>query len=113
MTKKQDDTAKQSSNGFGKQNNQLNEAECLSRLPAKTSHVAQNAVSPNIDLPAKLPRENGGQSGLDPTRYGDWEKKGRCTDFYPFKIFITSADQPFNGTSLRNTIGNTDHHGLE
>ena len=29
----------------------------------------------------KLPREIGGQSGPEPTRYGDWEKNGRCTDF--------------------------------
>lgn len=26
-------------------------------------------------------REIGGQSGPEPTRYGDWEKNGRCTDF--------------------------------
>lgn len=25
--------------------------------------------------------EVGGRSGLDPTRYGDWEKNGRCIDF--------------------------------
>ena len=25
--------------------------------------------------------EYGGQEGVDPTRYGDWEKGGRCTDF--------------------------------
>lgn len=30
-------------------------------------------------LPA--PREIGGPSGPEPTRYGDWEKKGRCIDF--------------------------------
>jgi len=29
----------------------------------------------------KLPREIGGQKGPEPTRYGDWEKNGRCTDF--------------------------------
>ena len=27
------------------------------------------------------PREIGGRGGLDPTRYGDWEKAGRCIDF--------------------------------
>jgi len=27
------------------------------------------------------PREIGGREGLDPTRYGDWEKSGRCIDF--------------------------------
>jgi hypothetical protein len=28
-----------------------------------------------------LPREIGGPEGPEPTRYGDWEKKGRCIDF--------------------------------
>ena len=31
--------------------------------------------------PAKLPKETGGPKGLEPTRYGDWESKGRCIDF--------------------------------
>jgi len=31
--------------------------------------------------PAELPKEIGGQKGPEPTRYGDWEKNGRCTDF--------------------------------
>ncbi|WNK00346.1 DUF1674 domain-containing protein [Thalassospiraceae bacterium LMO-JJ14] len=25
--------------------------------------------------------ETGGPEGPEPTRYGDWEKKGRCIDF--------------------------------
>ena len=25
--------------------------------------------------------EIGGRDGLEPTRYGDWEKNGRCIDF--------------------------------
>lgn len=25
--------------------------------------------------------EIGGRGGLDPVRYGDWEKDGRCIDF--------------------------------
>ncbi len=29
----------------------------------------------------KQEEEFGGQEGPDPTRYGDWEKGGRCTDF--------------------------------
>jgi hypothetical protein len=28
-----------------------------------------------------LAPEIGGQKGPEPTRYGDWEKNGRCTDF--------------------------------
>ena len=27
------------------------------------------------------PKETGGPKGLEPTRYGDWENNGRCTDF--------------------------------
>lgn len=27
------------------------------------------------------PREIGGPTGPEPTRYGDWEKNGRCSDF--------------------------------
>lgn len=31
---------------------------------------------------ADLPKEYGGRKdGLNPTRYGDWEKNGRCIDF--------------------------------
>jgi hypothetical protein len=28
-----------------------------------------------------MPKEIGGPAGPEPTRYGDWEQKGRCTDF--------------------------------
>lgn len=28
-----------------------------------------------------VPKEIDGPSGLEPTRYGDWERKGRATDF--------------------------------
>ena len=31
--------------------------------------------------PATAPEEVGGPAGPEPTRYGDWEKKGRCIDF--------------------------------
>jgi hypothetical protein len=27
------------------------------------------------------PREIGGPTGPEPTRFGDWERKGRCIDF--------------------------------
>jgi hypothetical protein len=27
------------------------------------------------------PKEIGGPSGPEPTRYGDWERAGRCVDF--------------------------------
>ena len=28
-----------------------------------------------------LPKEIGGRDGPEPTRFGDWEKNGRCIDF--------------------------------
>lgn len=31
--------------------------------------------------PPARPREIGGRDGPEPTRYGDWEKAGRCIDF--------------------------------
>ena len=30
---------------------------------------------------ASLPPEAGGPKGPEPTRYGDWERKGKCVDF--------------------------------
>jgi len=32
-------------------------------------------------VPKPMPKEIGGVTGPEPTRYGDWEHKGRCTDF--------------------------------
>lgn len=31
--------------------------------------------------PQAASREIGGRDGPEPTRYGDWEKNGRCIDF--------------------------------
>ncbi|MRG70970.1 DUF1674 domain-containing protein [Alphaproteobacteria bacterium HT1-32] len=31
--------------------------------------------------PAVERKEVGGPKGPEPTRFGDWEQKGRCTDF--------------------------------
>jgi hypothetical protein len=38
------------------------------------------ATSPEAAQPQQ-PREIGGPKGPEPTRYGDWEHNGRCTDF--------------------------------
>ena len=39
------------------------------------------AGDPPKEEPVRLRREIGGPSGLEPTRYGDWERKGRVSDF--------------------------------
>jgi len=36
---------------------------------------------PQASPPPVLPREIGGRDGPEPTRFGDWEKAGRCIDF--------------------------------
>lgn len=45
--------------------------------------VATPAVepAPTPETAADTPKEYGGREGLDPVRYGDWEKNGRCIDF--------------------------------
>ena len=50
----------------------------------KPENDAPEVESSADDTPsanAERPREIGGRGGLDPTRYGDWEKAGRCIDF--------------------------------
>jgi hypothetical protein len=34
-----------------------------------------------VKLTKPLEKEINGPKGLEPTRYGDWESKGRCYDF--------------------------------
>jgi hypothetical protein len=47
--------------------------------PPDGAAAAPGAAAPTT---AKLkPREVGGREGPEPTRYGDWELKGRCIDF--------------------------------
>jgi hypothetical protein len=51
--------------------------------PAMTDKTPRTEQKPDeVKKPdQKLPPEIGGQKGPEPTRYGDWEKNGRCTDF--------------------------------
>ncbi len=44
--------------------------------------MPQADAGPTANTPSELPQEYGGRkTGLEPTRYGDWEKDGRCIDF--------------------------------
>ena len=40
----------------------------------------RSAIRPQAE-DARRPREVGGPKGPEPTRYGDWERNGRCSDF--------------------------------
>lgn len=37
--------------------------------------------TPAVNDTTETPKEVGGRSGPEPTRFGDWEKNGRCIDF--------------------------------
>ena len=48
--------------------------------------IGVNALQPDQPMPDSasnqlLIEESGGVKGPEPTRYGDWEKNGRCVDF--------------------------------
>jgi hypothetical protein len=42
---------------------------------------AGTATDTTATAPPAPAREIGGRGGAEPTRYGDWEKNGRCIDF--------------------------------
>ena len=60
-------------------------------MPNDTSDSAKKTDADSTDQPdekagatdkrIKKEKEIGGRDGPDPTRYGDWEKNGRCIDF--------------------------------
>ncbi len=53
------------------------------RAPKTTAEPPQDAAKAENDkgeTPAQAD-ERGGPKGLEPTRYGDWERKGICYDF--------------------------------
>jgi hypothetical protein len=49
--------------------------------PAARRALAEAAARRATARPADLPPEQGGPSGPEPTRYGDWEKNGIASDF--------------------------------
>ena len=66
----------------------MDQNNILAKLPAEQA-VEKNKSTQKIDNNNELkrtsseeqPKEIGGPKGPEPTRYGDWEKRGRCIDF--------------------------------
>ena len=51
-------------------------------LSAAARRALQEAAARRaVAAPADKPAELGGPSGPEPTRYGDWERKGLAVDF--------------------------------
>jgi hypothetical protein len=42
---------------------------------------AGGRMPPQLAPRGEIPREVGGREGPEPTRFGDWELRGRCIDF--------------------------------
>ena len=53
----------------------------IDRTPDPTTTDSVSPPPMPAPTPPPMPREIGGPSGPEPTRYGDWEHKGRCSDF--------------------------------
>lgn len=52
--------------------------------PSRATMVVQDSPAAQTQATVPVPpvKEVGGRTeGLDPVRYGDWEKNGRCIDF--------------------------------
>ncbi len=50
--------------------------------PVMGEIMGEIAALPAASKPQPLPaKEIGGRDGPEPTRFGDWEKAGRCIDF--------------------------------
>lgn len=49
--------------------------------PAAQRALAEAAARRKAAAEAELAKEIGGRQGPEPTRYGDWEKKGIVSDF--------------------------------
>ena len=52
--------------------------------PAKPNVPGSSAIeaeNPPADGAKKPTGETGGPKGPEPTRFGDWERNGRCVDF--------------------------------
>lgn len=48
--------------------------------PVVKPETSPTAASSTI-RPDEMPKEVDGPKGPEPTRFGDWEKGGRCSDF--------------------------------
>ncbi|MEO5831594.1 MAG: DUF1674 domain-containing protein [Rhodanobacter sp.] len=55
----------------------------MSKTTAPVESLPASVPAETIDVPASTPSEKDSseRAAPDPTRYGDWEKNGRCIDF--------------------------------
>jgi hypothetical protein len=49
--------------------------------PVEAEQLALSSAPDGLTPREQAPREIGGRNGPEPTRFGDWELRGRCIDF--------------------------------
>lgn len=61
----------------------MQQPEMDPQTPVTQSSTAEPSASPPNGRPVTLVAvpEIGGRDGPEPTRFGDWERNGRCIDF--------------------------------
>ena len=62
---------------FGK----FSDAAKAKKDESSKTDTTEDAYAPFPDATNPVTGEIGGPLGPEPTRYGDWERKGRCSDF--------------------------------
>jgi hypothetical protein len=58
-----------------------NDPQGVGRPASAAVPAPENPPPTTASESVALPPEIGGPQGPEPTRYGDWEKNGRCIDF--------------------------------
>jgi len=53
----------------------------MSEKPEEKEALEESAAEISKENKSESIKEVDGREGLEPTRYGDWEKNGRCIDF--------------------------------
>ncbi len=65
-----------------KHNKNSSAAEIAARIAAAATRANAEADARRAqEVPLNLPPERNGPKGPEPTRYGDWERKGIASDF--------------------------------
>jgi hypothetical protein len=52
-----------------------------STVPSDATQDEKKNIPSDSAKKTEQPAEIGGPKGLEPTRFGDWERGGRCSDF--------------------------------
>jgi hypothetical protein len=78
MSEEHDNQSRERANPTPQYRVRTPEGETGTPKPAQNAAPKAAVVKP---ADSGKPKEIGGPKGLEPTRFGDWERDGRCVDF--------------------------------